>query len=266
MKLEGQVAVVTGGARGMGRAYANRLAELGADVVILDRDLSGAKEYGEATEAPSAEAELGAKGVRALALEADLTVEKEVSAAFAKIQAELGKINILINNAGGAIVPPERTYASSASEADTKLMFDVNYFSMQYCCQATIPLMRDSGGSIVTIGAQSGLTPYKDGKLAIYAASKSAVVIFTRYMAKELGPFGIRVNCISPGVIMTARIAAKAKERGIGTDEDLKLIPLQRFGNIDDVLGPMEFLVSDQSAYVTGQVISVCGGVALFAN
>jgi 3-oxoacyl-[acyl-carrier protein] reductase len=141
---------------------------------------------------------------------------------------------------------------------------EVNYMSAVHCCQAIAPIMKRQGsGVIVNISSQSGTTTYNGGVLAAYAAAKAAVTHFTRYLAAELGPYGIRANCLSPGVMMTARVAAQAKARGIGTDDEAKKIPLGRLGQVEDCAGVLEFLTTDLSQYVTGQVISVCGGAVL---
>lgn len=124
-------------------------------------------------------------------------------------------------------------------------------------------MKRQGGGIIVNISSQSGITTYKQGLLAAYAALKAAVAHYTRYLAAELGPHGIRANCLSPGVMLTARVAALAAERGVGTADEAAQIPLRRFGQVEDCAGVLEFLTTDLSQYVTGQVISVCGGAVL---
>ncbi|HMO47782.1 MAG TPA: SDR family NAD(P)-dependent oxidoreductase [Rubrivivax sp.] len=264
LKLAGQVALVTGAARGLGRAYALRLATLGADVAVLDIDLAGAARYGEALGAASVPAEIEALGRRAIGIEADLARREAATAAVQRAVEHFGRLDILVNNAGGAITPAERSFASTSPEEDTRLLFDLNFMSMQFCCQAAVPVMKRQGrGVIVNIGSQSGIATYKQGLLAAYAASKAAVATYTRYLASELGPHGIRANCLAPGVMMTARVAQAVAARGIGSDDELAQIPLRRFGQVEDCAGVLEFLVTDLSQYVTGQVLSVCGGAVL---
>lgn len=264
MKLLGKTALVTGAARGLGRAYALRLASLGADVAVVDINLQGAAEFGETLNAASVPAEIEAMGRRSLGLQADLT---QRSAAFGAIEAALkafGRIDILVNNAGGALTPAERSRASESPEDDTRFLMDVNYMSAVHCCQAAAPVMkRQRDGVIVNISSQSGITTYQQGLLAAYAASKAAVTHYTRYLAAELGPHGIRANCLAPGVMLTARVAALAAQRGVGTDEEALKVPLRRLGQVEDCAGVLEFLCTDLSKYVTGQVISVCGGAVL---
>ncbi len=265
--LSGKTALVTGGARGLGRAYALRLARLGADVAIVDIDLNGAALYGETLGAASVPAEIEQLGRRSLGVQADLSKHDSATAAVQRVIEHFGRLDIIVNNAGGAITPAERSRASESPEADTRLLFDVNFMSMQFCCQAAVPAMkRQGGGVIVNIASQSGVSTYKQGLIAAYAASKAAVAHYTRYLACELGPHGIRANCISPGVMMTARVAQAVAQRGIGSAEELAQIPLRRFGEVEDCAGVLEFLVTDLSRYVTGQVVSVCGGAVLTPN
>jgi NAD(P)-dependent dehydrogenase (short-subunit alcohol dehydrogenase family) len=264
MKLKGKIAIVTGGARGLGRCYALRLARLGADIAIVDINLDAAHEFGEKLSAESVMAEVKAIGRKSIGIASDLTDRSQVDAMVQKVIAEFGRIDILVNNAGGAVTPAERSAATESPEEDTRFLMDLNYMSAVFCCQSVAPVMkRQESGIIVNTSAQCGITTYKGGKLSAYGASKAAVTTYTRYLAAEVGPFGIRANCISPGVMMTARIAAKAVERGVGTADEMAGIPLRRFGVAEDCANVLEFLVTDLSQYVTGQVISVCGGAVL---
>ena len=267
MKLQGQAALVTGGARGLGRAYALRLAQLGADVAIVDLDLNGAAQWGEQLGAESVPAEIEALGRRSLGIQADLTKRSEAVAAVEQVIAHFGRLDILVNNAGGAVTPADRSFASVTPDEDTRFLMDLNYMSTVDCCQAAVPAMKAQGGGvIVNISSQSGVMTYGGGLLSAYAASKAAVAHYTRYLASELGPFGIRANCIAPGIMMTARVATQAAQRGVGTDKEAARIPLRRLGRVEDCAGALEFLVTDLSQYVTGQVISVCGGAVLTPN
>lgn len=265
MKLQGKRAIVTGGARGLGRAYALRLAALGADVAVVDLDLNGAAQYGEALAADSVAGEIEKLGRRGLGVQADLSVNDRAQEAVAAVVAAFGGVDILVNNAGGAVTPSDRSDASSVPEGDLRTVMDANFMSTVFCCQAVAPVMvRQGGGVIVNTSSQAGVTTYNhQGKLAGYAASKAAVAQYTRYLAAELGPHGVRVNCLAPGVMLTARVAAQAAARGIGTPAEMLRVPLRRFGQVEDCAGVVEFLVTDLSRYVTGQVISVCGGAVL---
>ena len=264
LQLKGKTAIVTGAARGLGRAYALRLASLGADVAIVDIKLDGAADFGETLNAPTVMAEVEQLGRRSLGIEVDMTQRKAVFEMIAAVHKAFGRVDIIVNNAGGALTPAERSLASVAPEEDTRFMMDVNYMSTVHGCQAVVPIMKEQGsGIIVNISSQSGTTTYQNGLLAAYAASKAAVTHYTRYLAAELGPYGVRANCLSPGIMMTARVAAMAAKRGVGTDAEAQKIPLRRLGQVEDCAGVLEFLTTDLSRYVTGQVVSVCGGAVL---
>jgi NAD(P)-dependent dehydrogenase (short-subunit alcohol dehydrogenase family) len=264
-RLDGQVAIVSGAARGLGRAYALRLAALGADVVIADIDLDSARAFDEPLGAASVANEVRALGPRSLGIQADLTQRAAVRAMVARTLAEFGRIDILVNNAGGAFTPVERSKASEVPDEDTAAMFGVNYLSALYCCQEVLPTMRAQGaGVIVNIATMAALDASKTAaRLVPYAVAKGAVLQYTRFLAAEVGPDGIRVNCISPGGMLTARIRKQAAERGMQSDKEVRRIPLRRMGEPEDCANVLEFLVTPLSGYVTGQCISVCGGAVL---
>ena len=127
------------------------------------------------------------------------------------------------------------------------------------------PSMRArKAGSIVNISSRAGLDPsQRQGRLAPYGIAKTGLIQFTRFLAHDVGPDNIRVNCVAAGAIATARIVQSAKARGISTDADLEIIPLRRLGTADEVASVVQFFASDMSAYVTGQCLSVCGGTVL---
>lgn len=265
MKLAGQVAIVTGAARGIGRAYAHRLAQLGADVAIADIDLDSAREFDEALTAPTVMDEIRAMGRRSIGVQGDLTRRGAARELVARTLAELGRIDILVNNAGGAFTPVERSTALQMPDEDMAAMHGVNYLTMVHCCQEAAPAMRErKSGAIVNVATMVALDPAKaGGRLAPYAIAKTAVVQYTRLLAAELGPDGIRVNCISPGGMLTARILKQSAGRNMHTEKETRRIPLRRFGNSEDCANVLEFLVTPLSGYVTGQCISVCGGAVL---
>jgi len=264
--LIGRVAVVTGAARGIGRACALRLAAAGADVAIVDRDLQGAAQYGEILTQASVSAEIQALGRLSKGYEVDLIDRASVNEIFEQISADFGRIDILVNMAGGAITPIERSKASLVPDHDINLILDVNLRTTINCSQAVIPALRKTSGTIVNVSAASAIAALPDGALSHYGFAKMAVLQYTRSLATELGPDGIRANCISPGITYSARIAEQAQERNLGTDKDLTNIPLRRFGTPDDISKAVEFLASDMSAYVTGQCLSVCGGSVITPN
>ena len=265
-KLTGRVALITGAARGLGRAYALHLARLGCDIVVNDINWEAYKEFNEQLTAPTVPDEIKALGRRSIGILADVTRRDEVDHMVAQALDEFGKIDILINNTGGSLVPG----ASIASEVpldDFKRMFDINLWSMVNCCQAVAPSMKKNGyGKIVNVGSLSGLWTRGDGVGTAYAVAKSAIHGYTRKLASDLGPHGIRVNAIAPGWILSSR-AISGTGRGPGTDLDKQLsarIALRRQGEPEECARVVEFLVTDLSDYVTGQVIAVDGGVAMF--
>jgi NAD(P)-dependent dehydrogenase (short-subunit alcohol dehydrogenase family) len=265
-KLKGKVAIVTGGAGGIGRAYALRLAQLGADVAIIDIDLAVASRYGEALTAASVMEEVRAFGGRSIGVEADLSQQQQAAAAIEKVAKELGRIEILVNNAGGAITPIDRSRSSDTPLEDTEKLFAVNFYSMVHCCQAAAPHLRKQGGAVVNIATSGVDRTAGNGRLAMYSAAKAAVLRYTQSLAVELGPDGVRVNCISPGIIESARIKAQAAARKLGTDAQARANPLRRLGTPEDCAGALEYLVTDLSRYVTGECIRVSGGATLVSS
>jgi NAD(P)-dependent dehydrogenase (short-subunit alcohol dehydrogenase family) len=265
MQLTGKTAVVTGGARGLGRAFALRLASLGADVAIIDVDLNAAAAFGEVLKAPSVAEEIQGLGRRGIGVQADLTDRAKAVEAIERVYSALGRIDILVNNAGGAITPAEYSAASVTRDEDLRRLLDVNLFSTVNCCVAAVPHITSIGGGVIVNMASAAGTTVHDGKgsFAGYGATKAAIAHYTRYLAAELGPKGTRVNCMAPGIILTSRVAAQATARGLGTQDQAASIPLRRFGTTEDCTGVLEFLTTPLSQYVTGQVISVCGGAVL---
>jgi NAD(P)-dependent dehydrogenase (short-subunit alcohol dehydrogenase family) len=265
-KLKGKVAIVTGGGGGIGRAYALRLALLGADVAIIDIDLAVAARYGEVLTAPSVMEEVKALGGRSIGIEADLSQQKQAVDAIDKVAQELGRIDILVNNAGGAITPIDRSRSSDTPLEDTDKLFAVNFYSMVHCCQAAAPHLRKRGGAVVNITTTNIDRTPAGGRLAMYSSAKAAVLRYTQCLAVELGPDGVRVNCISPGIVESARIKAQAAARNLGTDAQAKANPLRRLGTPEDCAGVLEFLVTDLSRYVNGECIRVSGGATLVSS
>ncbi len=260
-KLIGKVAVVTGAGRGLGRACALRLAELGADVVVNDIRLDAAAEFGEELSAPSVADECRAFGVRSIGIAADVTDRAAVDAMFARAAAELGGVDILVNNAGGMLRPPERSAASTMDIDDFDFIMDVNMKSTIYCCQTAATLLRARGGGRIvnfsSTAAFGGSTTFTS-----YGMAKAAILRYTRSLAHELGPDGINVNCIAPSLIASSRALAQFPDRVDAAER----IPLRRLGKPLDVAKVVEFLCTDLSDYVTGQCIVICGGNYLNAS
>jgi NAD(P)-dependent dehydrogenase (short-subunit alcohol dehydrogenase family) len=254
-KLKGQVAVVTGAARGLGRAFALRLAALGADVAINDLRLDGAREFDEKLTAETVMDECRALGVRSIGIQADMADNALVTAMMARVASELGGIDILVNAAGGMLRPVERSAAWDMDLDDFKFIMDINLMSTIHACRAAVPYMKARGGGrIVNTSSTAAFMGAKT--FASYGVAKAAIIRYTRSLAADVGPDGIRANCIAPSLIATSRISAQFPERAGRAGS----IPLRRLGTPEDVAKVVEFLCTDLSDYVTGQVIVICGG------
>ena len=264
-KLEGKVALITGSGRGLGRAYAVRLAELGADIVINDIRLDSAGEFGEELTAESVMAEVEACGTRSLGIECSVADREAVHVMVERIISEFGKLDILICNAGGLAGEVFESFASSVSEEDLRATLDRNLMGTIYCCQsASGPMKERRSGKIITVASQAGLQAQTGGVFASYGAAKAAIIRYTSYLAQELGPYAINVNCIAPAYIETARLREIAFKHDAIRENVLSQIPMGRLGTTEDCAKVVEFLCTDLSDYVTGQTISICGGAINF--
>lgn len=262
--LTGQVALVTGAARGLGREYALRLASLGADVGVIDIDLHSYNQFkGEADllTADTVLDEIRSYGVKAAGAEADITNREQVFAAVDKIAGELGDITIVITNAGGGMGPAN---ANKASEFDWDMYHAViarNLHGTVYTVNAVVPYMKKAGhGKIVTVASVGGLIANSDGSYAHYGIAKAAIIHYTKYLAAELGEYNINANCIAPGYMATGRLLQQYKEAG--EEHFLSRTSIKRFGTPEDCADAIEFLVSDKSDFVTGLILEVSGGVS----
>lgn len=265
MKLRGKVALVTGGARGLGRAYVLRLAQLGANVVVNDIDLNAAAEFNETLNAPTVMAEAEAFDVQALGVQADVTVKAEVDAMMDLTLSTFGRIDILVNNAGGALRPVPNHSAATEDEEHFRYIMDINLTGTIFCCQAAArPMKAARQGRIVNMASQAGMWSGRDGGGMSYKVAKAGVIHYTRVLAAELGPHNVNVNCMAPGFILSSRAVAAGRDRGETRERLLAQIPLGRLGMPEDCAKVMEFLVTDLSDYVTGQCIPVCGGYVAF--
>ena len=247
MLLEGKVALVTVGSRGIGRAIALKLAGEGAAVAI--------NYAGNAKAAEEVKASIEAAGGKAMVVQADVSSAEAVDAMVEAVVNELGGIDILVNNAGitrdGLLM--------RMKEADWDAVINTNLKGVFYCTKAVSKLMmKKRSGRIVNMASVVGLTG--NAGQANYAAAKSGVIGFSKSMAKELASRGITVNMVAPGYIetdMTAVLSDKVREAMIST------VPLARAGQAEDVAGAVLFLVSDMASYITGQVINVDGGMVM---
>ncbi len=266
-KLAGKVALITGGARGLGKGYALRLAELGADIAIIDRNLENFKVYEfERTQMTTSTVmdECRKLGVKSIGLELDLTDRKATRKAVDQIISEMDKLDIVICNAGGGTTKFAdeigvgakdivTTATPSNCPQDTLIrVLNNNLMTCIYTCMAVAPYMKkQKSGKIVTVASSAGIVA--SGRYFPYGTAKAAIIYYTRTLAKDLGPYNINVNCIAPAIIRTGRLG----DRSHMADN----IPLRREGTIEDCAKVIEFLVTDLSDYVTGKTITVGGGI-----
>jgi 3-oxoacyl-[acyl-carrier protein] reductase len=265
-KLDGKVAIVTGAARGLGRAYARRLAGLGAKVAVADLDLKSYREFDSEAKDMTAEstvAEIEASGGAALSIECDVCDHRAVEAMVARVVEQWSRVDVLVANAGGGRGRPVDTKASTIDPALLDLVVSMNLFGTVYSCHAVAPVMkRQRSGKIVTVSSVAGLSASADGGYAHYGAAKAAIAHYTRYLAQDLGPYGITANCIAPGVIATGRIMATVLPGSSDSNRDRsELVALRRLGTVEDCARVVEFLATDLSDYVTGAVIPIDGGL-----
>lgn len=260
MKLQGKVALVTGAARGLGRGYALRLAGLGANVAVIDRSLTSFSEFqAEARQmtAPTTVDEVRKLGVDAVGIEADVGDPAAIEAAVRQVEQRWGRLDVLVCNAGGSLYG--HPYASQLDVEETQQVLQRNLMGTIYTVLAAAPIMkRQRSGKIITVSSQAGSAANPDGSNAHYGAAKAAIVMYTRYLAQELGPYGVTANCIAPGYIGTGRLMERFER--LGVEALTQRVALRRLGTVEDCAKVIEFLATDLSDYVTGAVIPVDGG------
>jgi len=244
MQFQGQCGIVTGGTRGIGKAIAERLAREGVNLIVASRTISSAEEVA---------ADLSRQGIRAIGMKLDVSNAEEVEAVFEAARKEFGRIDILVNNAGITRDGLLMRMREDAWDA----VIDINLKGVFLCSREAIKDMtRQRYGRIVNITSVAAFMG-NPGQ-ANYSASKAGIVGFTKTVAREYAVRGVTVNAVAPGFIETAMTDVLPENiRG----EMMKLIPLGRFGSIDDVAHAVVFLASPAAGYITGQVIHVNGGM-----
>ncbi len=242
-----KVALVTGASRGIGRAVARRLGQDGYAVAIhCHRHVDEAQDLCR---------ELTEQGIRAAVFSADVGDLAAVEAMAAAVEQTLGPVEVLVNNAGIA----QQKLFTELTAADWREMMAVHVDGTFHTCRTCLPgMIRRHRGAIVNVSSMWGQT---GGSCEVhYSAAKAAVIGLTKALAKEVGPAGIRVNCVAPGVIQTAMLASLSGET---LDELAQEAPLCRLGTPEDVAAAVSFLVSEDAAFITGQVLAPNGGIVI---
>lgn len=239
----GKVVAITGAGAGIGKAAAVAFAAAGAAVFVLDNDV------------PAGEATAAAASGGATFVACDVTDENSVAAAFARVGEEHGRLDVLINNAGGFW---EQLTVEETSLDDWRAVLDLNLTGVFLCARAAIPLLRESSaGRLINLGSLAGQTTmYRSSPP--YAAAKAGVHSLSRVLAYELAADGITCNALSPSMVATERITVVRSEEERA--ESAASVPMRRYGLPEEVVAVLLFLASEASGYITGQTIPVNGG------
>jgi len=249
MGLEGRVAMVTGAGRGIGEAIARALAADGAGVAVCDVD---------GTTAAASAQRLSEGGARALAVQMDVTDSAAVRQAAERITRELGPIDILVNNAGWDKVEP---FVQSTEETWDKVIA-INLKGPIRCARAVLDgMIERRRGKIISIGSDAGRVG-SSGE-AVYSAAKGGVIAFTKTLARELARYNVNVNCVCPGPTDTQLLADVAAGNPRLADALKRAIPLGRLGQPKDIAAAVAFLASEGADFITGQTLSVSGGLTM---
>ena len=247
MKCQGKISIVTGGGKGIGEAIALALAREGSEVAVLDIDEDNASKVAQ---------KIRGMGRKSLSICMDVSKGQDVKTAMDRVVRELGEVDILVNNAGIC----QTSAIADLHEKDWDRMFAVNLKGVFLCSRAVMDGMKEhKWGKIVNVGSISG----KVGGIIAgphYAASKAAVMCFTKSLARELAPFEINVNAIAPGIIETDMTLGLT--RG-DWNTFAKSIPFGRIGTVEETARVVVFLVSDDASYLTGEIIDVNGGLLM---
>jgi len=242
--LEGKIALITGGSRGIGRATALAFASAGADLAIAGRKLPGLEKVAQ---------EIRDLGRRALPVTAHIGRMDDIPKLVSKVKEEFGRIDILVNNAA---TNPTMASALDIDERAWDVIMNLNLKGLFFLSQTVATLMKEQGGGcIINVTSAEGIRP----RVPVYSISKAAVIMATKVMAQEWAKYGIRVNAVAPGLVKTRFSQALWGNKQI-LEEVLSRVALQRFGEPEEIVGAMLYLASDASKFATGMVLSVDGG------
>ncbi len=247
MKFQNKVAIVTGGAQGMGEAVARGLAREGGKLALFDIQEEKGKKFAE---------ELRSKGTQVVFFKVDVTRKSEIDSAVKAVEQQFGRVDILVNVAGGDKVEP----FIKSTEDTWEFLIALNYKSVIYTTRAVLDgMIARNYGRIVNISSDAGRVGSKGE--AVYSGAKAGVIAFGKTLARELARNNITVNAVSPGPTESEGM----KERSVGmerlVDALKKSIPLGRLGSPEDIAAAVLFFASDEAGYITGQVLSVSGGL-----
>jgi 2-hydroxycyclohexanecarboxyl-CoA dehydrogenase len=245
-RLDDKVTIVTGAGRGIGRGIVEKLAAEGAKVVVSDIDEESARETAEAI------------GGGAVGLRADVTSKESVEAMVEEVVDRFGRVDVLVNNAGWDKVEP----FLKSNESDWERVIAINLYGTLHCCKAVLPVMVEQEyGKVVNIGSDAGRVG-SSGE-AVYSAAKGGIISFTKTLAREMARYKINVNCICPGPADTPLFAEIGGENPKLKEALQKAIPFRRLALPQDLANAVTFLASDEAEYITGQTLSVSGGLTM---
>ena len=244
MGLEGKIAIVTGAGQGIGRGIATKLAAEGATVVVTDINEDTAKETA---------ATIGGVGIRT-----DVTSRESVEAMVEQVMRQFGRIDVLVNNAGWDKSGP----FVDSDPADWDRIIAINLYGVLHTSKAVLPIMAAQGaGSVVNLASDAGRVG-SSGE-AVYSAAKGGVIAFTKATAREMARHQVNANCVCPGPTYTALFASVGGDNPKLREALTKAIPFRRLAQPEDLANVVAFLASDEAAYVTGQTVSVSGGLTM---